>query len=390
MHRARVAWILALAASTIPPAAPASAEPPPPDRPSWFALYPPPPPGTFTPRRPPESTATRRPDLFRPVPVYPRSRTVLAEAVLDVRSRPIGESPRALLVPAGRLTLDGIVANPRDGDERGGFRIQWVGDPSSPRADRPDHVRLSEAYAFYKLLFLGASATIRAGQFVLPFGLAAVYDTTLQPFETLAGKSVGLRVDSGAMVEGDYGPFHYAGALTSGRGPNHVDDDGRPVLSARLERHFLTQSGRIQIGGSMLSGRLPETTPVTFLPVSGIAPGTPRIDKTRFSADVQYAVGQLVARGEIVFGADVDRPVFGYFGEARWNVAPRVQGVAGVKRWDYRVRPESSHVAAVGVDFVASPGLIVRALFERERSDGPVAGDPVFDHRLTVQTRIRL
>ncbi|MFM7322649.1 MAG: hypothetical protein ACKO5K_14160, partial [Armatimonadota bacterium] len=218
----------------------ALAEVPPSDRPSWFGLYPPPPPGTYTPRRPPASTATRRPDLFSPVPVYPRPRTVLAEAVLDLRSRPVGEAPRGLYVPAGRVTVDGIVANPRDGDERGGFRLQWVGDPSTSRADRPDHVRLSEAYAFYKLLFPGASATIRAGQFVLPFGLAAVYDTTLQPFETLAGQSVGLRVDSGAMAEGDYGPFHYAGALTTGRGPGRTDDDGRPVLSARLERHFLT------------------------------------------------------------------------------------------------------------------------------------------------------
>lgn len=140
----------------------------------------------------------------------------------------------------------------------------------------------------------------------------------------------------------------------------------------------------------MLSGRLPETAPGYFLPASGTAPNAPRVDKTRFSADVQYGLGTLVARGEIVFGADADRPVFGYFGEARWSIAPRVQGVAAVKRWDYRVRPESFHVAAIGVDFVASPGLIVRALFERERSDGPVAGDPVFDHRITVQTRIRL
>jgi len=342
------------------------------------------------PARPPASTATRRPDLFSPIPVHPRPRTLLAEAILDLRSRPMGQSPRGLYAPAGRFTVEGIVANPRDGDERGGIRLQWVGDPATPRADRPDHVRLSEAYGFYKLLFPGASATLRAGQFVLPFGLAAVYDTSLQPFETLAGKSVGLRIDTGAMVEGDYGPFHYAGALTTGRGPSRSDDDGRPVLSARLERHFLTQSGRIQIGGSMLSGRLPETTPAFFLPASGVVPAAPRIDKTRFSADVQYGLGTLVARGEIVFGADAERPVFGYFGEARWSIAPRMQAVAAVKRWDYRVRPESFHVAAMGIDFVASPGIIVRALFERERSDGPRAGTPDFDHRLTVQTRVRL
>ncbi len=368
--------------------APSAAQSPPTERPKYFALYPPPPTSTFTPNRPPVSTATRRPDLFAPLPVYPSGRTVLVEGMLDLRSRPKGWNDRGLYVPAARLTSELIYADPTSGSEQGGVRIQFLAEPRSFTSNTPDTARLSEAYAFYKLLLPGALATVRAGQFVLPFGLAAVYDTSLQPFPVLAEKSVGLRIDNGVMVEGDYGPFHYAGSLTSGGGPNRIERGG--ILAARLERHFLTQSGRIQIGGSMLTGRLPETTPSTLLPPSGTSPsGMPTVRKTRFSAEVQYGVANVTARGELVFGADDHRPVFGYFGDGRLAVSPTAQAVVVVKRWDYAQRPESTHVGGIGFDLAVGRGLVVRTLVERETNNGPGGGARIIDRRLTVQTQIR-
>jgi len=368
--------------------APAVAQTPPTERPKYFALYPPPPFGTYTPGHPPVSTATRRPDLFAPLPVYPNGRTFLVEGMLDLRSRPMGRAGRGLFAPAARLTSELIYADPSSGSEQGGFRVQFLAEPRSSMSDTPDTARLSEAYAFYKLLFPGALATVRAGQFVLPFGLAAVYGTSLQPFNVLAEKSVGLRVDNGVMVEGDYGPFHYAGSLTTGGGPNHIGRGG--ILAARLERHFLTQSGRIQIGGSMLTGRLPDTTPASLLPPSGTTSiGISTVRKTRFSADVQYGVANVTARGELVFGADDHQPVFGYFGDGRLAFSPTAQAVVVVKRWDYAERPESTHVAGFGVDLAVGRGLVVRTLIERETNNGPAGGSRLIDRRLTVQTQVR-
>lgn len=366
----------------------AEAQQPPPDRPKYFALYPPPPASTSTPKSPPASTATRRPDLFAPLPVYPRSLNFLVEGAVDLRSRPKGLFERELFAPAARLTTELILADPTSGDEQGGVRLQWLAEPFDRTKDTPDTLRVSEAYGFYKLLLPGAMATVRAGQFVLPFGLAAVHDTTLQLFNALAEKSVGLRVDNGVMVEGDYGPFHYAGSVTSGGGPNRIGRGG--VLAARLERHFLTQAGRIQIGGSMLTGRLPQTSPSFLLPPSGTVPAaTTTVRKTRFSADVQYGVGNVTARGELVFGADEELPVFGYFGDGRLAVAPNASAVVVVKRWDYPTRPESTHVAGIGFDLAVGRGFVVRTLLERERNDGPSGTGPVFDRRLTVQTQVR-
>lgn len=340
-------------------------EPPPPERPNFFALYPPPDIQRAQPRSAFPSTSTRRPDLFAPSLLFKRRLTLLSDLSIDFRGAG-GKVPQVEnLLKNTRLTLDGIISNEKTGDEQGGIRLQAV----SEVLDGKQHIVPSEIYVFYKFSVPGASATVRGGQFVIPFGLAAVYDTSMHPFQTLYSDSVGIRVDRGAMVEGEYGTFHYAGSISAGTGPNADFGYTRTVLAARLDRHFLTQSGRLQVGGSMLAGRLPDVSPMDISRLSGGVKRGTTVVKSRFAADVQYFVGKYAARGEVIFGADEELPVWGFYIDGRIGISSREGLFVGLKRWDYRTQPLSSFQSAAGYERTVGPYQTLRAMITLGRID---------------------
>lgn len=382
--------IVALAALLL--TTPVLAQAPPPERPNRFAVYPPPPRGIFLPTKPPESAASRDPDLLGPRPIYPNKHTFLFGGALDWRYRNGSEDTKGSYIASGRFTLDYIQSNPKEGDERGGVRLQVLREPDSPRGTALSRLRASEAYVFYKFLLPGVNATVRAGQFVLPFGLAAVYDTPLQPIQPLYEKSLGLRVDSGVMLEGTYGPYRYFTSVTTGAGPNRSDFDGNKLVTFRLESRYRTQAetGRLQVAASVLTGRTPVTEFSTELPPSGTSRARQFIDKTRMGADVTYALEKLRARGEFVFGADDQNPVWGYFGEASYPMVRRVTGVAFTKSWKFGEKPQSATELGLGINYDFGLGLTLRALYEYER-DVPsksAGGRPTVEKRFTLQTRL--
>jgi hypothetical protein len=350
----------------------------------------------------PPSTATRRPDLFAPIPVYPRKNNYYFAGAADLRyrTRTTNEDNSETIgsyIASTRFTGDYVRANPLTGDERGGARLQLLLE-SDDRGTRLNKLRISEVYAYYRFLFPGVSASLRGGQFVLPFGLAAVYDTPLQPIQPLYEKSVGLRVDTGVMLEGDYGPYHYAGSITTGAGPNRSDPDSRSVLCFRLERTFETRRlGQFQVAGSMLTGRLPVTDFDTELPASGYSTASSFVDKTRFAADGQYFYGPVVARGEIVFGGDGEEAVWGYFAEGNYHFPrTRATAVAFVRRWNFPMREQNVSTLGAGFNYDLGGGFTIRSLFEFERDVPPpgAAGEPQSGpnprivKRLTIQTRL--
>lgn len=361
----------------------------PPGRPQFFKLYPPPNPGTYTPTRPQPSTATRRPDLFAPFPVYAGRRNWLLDNTLDIRYTNAHRGPRGLFLSALRTTADYIIADKKTGREKGGARVQILAEPDELGQSSIRGLRSSELYAFYVFNVAKAEANVKLGQFVLPFGLSAVYDTPLQPIQTLYGPSVGLRIDSGVMVDGYAGPYRYAAALSTGSGPNRRDLAGGIVQSFRLERNFLTQSGRIQIGGSLLSGKLPVTAYNTELPASGVSTAEEFVDKTRFAADASYYLSKLTVRGELQFGADDQRQVWGYFGEGRYDFANGKTAIATVRRWNFGHKPQGVTLLGAGVNFELKNGLTIRTLYEYERAKPSATSSSIVDRRFTIQTRVR-
>ena len=311
------------------------------------------------------------------------------ETNLDFRFRDSSREDNGVYLAAGRLTADWVRANPANRDERGGVRLQLLLETDS-KGTVIDSLRFSEAYAYYTFLSGGVSARARVGQFVLPFGLIAVYDTPLQPIQPLYETALGVRVDTGVMLEGRWGPYLYAGSFTMGGGPNRSDFDGNKVASFRLARTIDTRYGRVDVGGSLLTGRLPVTSFETELPPSGTAGAREFVDKTRFAVDGQYALGRWLGRGEVIFGADEADEIFGYFLEANYRATPRLGVVGYSKRWDFPVKPQRTTSVGVGLNYQVSKWFIVRSLFEYQR-DVPLTeqGDPFVVKRFTLQTQVR-
>ena len=56
-----------------------------------------------------------------------------------------------------------------------------------------------------------------------------------------------------------YGYLNYDFAVTTGTGPNHLDVNPNRVVTFRLGRTFATRNGVVNVGGSLLQGRLPIT-----------------------------------------------------------------------------------------------------------------------------------
>jgi hypothetical protein len=338
--------------------------------------------------------------LYAPLPFYTRRDNFFFQGSADLRYRTLTTSgnPETIgtYVPAVRFTAEYIRANPTTGDERGGGRIQFLWE-SDERGTRLNRLRLSEAYGFYRFLFPGVSATVRAGQFVLPFGLIAVYDTPLQPIQPLYERALGLRLDVGVMLEGDYGPYHYAASLTRGTGPNRQDEDSSGVLTFRLSRVIFAQIGKwrfgeLQVGGSLLSGRLPVTDFSTELPPSGFTGANTAdayIKKTRFAADAIYTYGPFLGRGEIIFGSDDDEPVWGYFTEGNYTFIPRWTAVAYGRRWNFPQKPERAQTFGIGLNYNPAKDWVIRSLFEYEEQipAGTDINRSVI-RRFTIQTRV--
>lgn len=358
-----------------------------------FAEEPPPPPPPPLPT--PADPILTLPPASSPseVPTRPifdgRTDTLAFRGAADLRYRNANGETRGTYIPALRLTGDWARRNRETGQERGGARVQVYLESDPPSAST-DRIRPSELYGYYNFTLRGISAQIRAGQFALPFGLTRAYDP-LQPIQPLYEKSLGLRVDTGVMLEGEFLEYRYSAAITTGSGPNRGDRDNDRTFTFRLSRGLETRLGHFEVGGALMSGRGPITSFAYDLPASGTigAGAKDMVKKTRFAGDGQYFYGPLTARGEFVFGGDGEDAVWGYFGEGDYAVTPHMTLVAFRKRWTFPEKPQASTTTGAGFNYDFGGGFIVRTLFEYERDVPLSAGtNPIVTKRISIQTRL--
>ena len=370
----------------------------------WFQLYPPSDPGTVRPSMPPPSTSTRYPDLFAPRPRYEEPFVRLQSGAFDLRYRSSRNQTSGTYLAAGRMTVDWIHSDKVTGEETSGFRAQLLLEPVDLQSTGISRLRSSELYVFRKVVLPieGLTGTVRVGQFVLPFGLIAVYDTPLQPIQPLYEEALGLRVDTGILFEGHFGneagKYRYAASLTTGRGPNKLSSDIGGVTCFRIERNFNGDvrgaTSRVQIGASILTGRLPLTQFNTELPASGTVTEKTMVNKTRFAIDGQIGSGNTIGRGEVIFGGDStasgsQEDVGGYFLEGNQRLGNRLAAVTEIKWWRLPVKPQGISVLGAGLNYSLGRGVILQTLYEYERQIPLPAGRaPIVNRRFIIQTRL--
>jgi hypothetical protein len=336
-----------------------------------------------------------------PVPLpnpIPLGEGFLVSGALDIRTRTANTGRRGgIWVNTVELDLQHPISS--QGQTRGNFYVQLIGE-NPPDLPHSDDVQVGEAYFIYRLPVendFDSTAYLKIGQFQIPFGLLAVYDPHLLILQPLYPQSLGLRTDFGAAVSGRvYGFLNYDLAVTAGTGPNHLYANPNRVVTFRLGRTFTTRNGVVNVGGSLLQGRLPITDITTANPLAVELPPSGRVhadrggfvSKSRIGGDASYGFRRIVARGEVVAGADGDQRILGYYAEGNYNFTERLSVVAARSLFVYPQGNSTASQEAVGLTYAASANLTFRTLYQYLR-DVPVGGSAGIDHRLTFQVLLR-
>ncbi|MCW3061732.1 MAG: hypothetical protein JWQ02_3553 [Capsulimonas sp.] len=399
------------AASPIPPKASPAAIPPtaaqvavPPIAPSAETTPTPPPgeesaelkPGAVIPLEP----ATDQPPAETPSPTpLPIGGRLLLSGALDLRYRTStrGRTHSAWVNGAEVDLTYPLVSH---GRSLGAVVVQGMAE-NPPDSAVKSGVNLGEAYVIYQIP-LGASsdatAYVKAGRFQIPFSLLATYDPHLLLIQPLYSQSLGIRNDVGIQVSGRfYGILNYDLSLTSGSSSTSFDTRGKNVVTFRLGRTFYTRNGTVNVGGTMLTGRLPITDidqdhPFALeLPPSGrivTDRGAGYVTKSRIAGDATLMYRNVTARGEIISGADNDKRVLGYFLEGTYKFSARTAVAVERSLWTYPEGSSSATRTGIGLNYTAGTHLTFRTLYE-VLTDTPRDRAETQRQQLTLQALLR-
>ena len=345
----------------------------------------------------PPPTDQPPPEVPLPNPI-PLGQELLVSGALDLRTRTANTGRRGgIWVNTAEVDLQRPVTS--KGVTRGNFYLQVLAE-NPPDQPHSSDVQIGDAYFIYRLpaqTDFDSTAYVKVGQFPLPFGLLAVYDPHLLLLQPLYPQSLGVRNDFGVAVSGRaYGFLNYDLAITTGTGPNHLYATPNRVVTFRLGRTFTTRNGVVNVGGSLLQGRLPITDITTQNPFAVELPPSGRvradrggfISKSRLAGDASYGFRRVVARGEVVAGADGSQRVLGCYVEGNYSASKRLSVVAANSLFVYPEGNSTASQAAAGLTYAVSENLTFRALYQYLR-DVPRDSGAGIRHRLTFQVLLR-
>ena len=294
------------------------------------------------------------------------------------------------------------------GKSVGSVVLQLIGeDPADPdpRSGSARDVQVGEAYVVYRLPVhteTDSVSYLKVGQFQVPFGLLATYDPHLSLVPPLSDQSLGLRTDFGVALSGTlYGYLDYNLSITNGTGPDHAGSNPDRLGVFRLGRTFDTRNGVVNVGGSLLSGRLPVTDLSVFDSFAVELPPSSRVradrfnldrdrfaPKSRIAGDGTYTYGRITARGEAEIGADKNNRILGYYAEGNYSFGPRANAVLGRSLFVYPVGSSNASREFVGASYRTGTNITLSTLYEYLR-DVPRDSPGRVRHRLTLQVLLR-
>lgn len=253
------------------------------------------------------------------------------------------------------LELRGLFLNLRQvwSDETGD---RWIGVAQADLDHDLEELRPYQVYLQYKGPL--GRWNVRAGHFLLPFGLLATHDTERLVLQGLEEESLGLRKDTGGEVLGRFGSWDYALSISSGVGDRRLlPVDGSRLLAGRLA--YVAddwQTGVSLFAGSVLvEDRSTGESSVT--------------DEWRVAADSTWMVRRLTLRAEAVGGESEGRAVGGGIALADFALSDRVELNARAAYWS---EPTATRELGLGVTVQPKPHLFLRLAdsydFEKERN----------------------
>ncbi|MDX2093033.1 MAG: hypothetical protein SFX73_34640 [Kofleriaceae bacterium] len=219
-----------------------------------------------------------------------------------------------------------------------------------------DNSHLYQAYGQYKGPL--GRWNLRAGRYLVPFGLLAYYDTERLLLAAHEVEALGIKLDEGVELFGYFGAFDYAVSVSRGY-------DDRPTPIARVG----WQGQDVRLGLSYLYGRLPSYADDEVVPLKDLLSGARLINKNRVAIDYEQLFGPLTVRAEPIAGTDDGRFVAGAYLEAGYALSPRWELAANAAVLDSDL-VGTRWRAGPALSFRVLPGVFVRGAYEHRNDFG--------------------
>lgn len=191
---------------------------------------------------------------------------------------------------------------------------------------------------------------IRAGHYILPFGLLSDYDTERLVLQTIELLSLGIKLDTGIELLGYVGDFDYAVSLSQGVGRNRLTDaDNDKLVTARIG----WQTEETSIGLSGLIGKVLTEEESTIRRDAG----SNSFYEKRLGIDVTKYIGSLILRGELLIGEDSNEIVGGGLLKADYALTSRLELNLKYAHWQ---RDGLRNFIGGGLSYELFKGLFLR------------------------------
>ena len=206
---------------------------------------------------------------------------------------------------------------------------RWIGVAQADFDHNFEDIRPYQVYLQYKGPL--GKWNLRAGHFLLPFGLLATHDTERLVLQGLEDASLGIRKDTGLQALGRFGSWDYAAAASVGVGDRRLlPTDGSYLVTARLA--YVRDDW--QTGLSAFAGRVLPDDPLT-------GDGGGVSNRWRLAVDFTRSVGRLTLRAEAVGGATEGRGAGGGIVLADYALAGKLEVNGRAAYWSEAGGPQA-------------------------------------------------
>jgi hypothetical protein len=191
---------------------------------------------------------------------------------------------------------------------------------------------------------------IKAGHYILPFGLLSNYDTERLILKTIEDVNMGIKLDTGVELLGFFKDFDYAVSLSQGAGRNRLTDvDNDKLLTARLG----WQGEDINIGISGLIGEV--LTDKYSLMRQDLSQKS--VYEKRIGLDITKFAGPLILMGEFLVGEDGKETVGGGLLKTDYALTPKLELNLKYAHWQ---RSGGRNFIGAGFSYELLKGLFLR------------------------------